>query len=389
MFQITQELTAKAADSDVAFRRATPPIFARSISDAMNDTLRRHIRQNHNASINSPSRARKACANCRVKKSRCEGGSPCSQCSRLKIHCSLNDQDSDDAGDCDTDSESMDTNLESVELQQKPHLQQGSSGTESVSEKIERYINLYFELFQHHWLHFIHKGTFDANNEPPLLVHSMVVIGLWASGEQGAQAAAVSLHGKLGLSICQQKEKWDASQAEEACNTCSWPIPTYQAILLHIIFSLLSQNSAPLGLDLRPSFPRADLELLECLVGSCRKLGMFYYPNMLAHYQESGHTGYSWMCIEEAKRFNLALYRLCRALSVPDPWNKNTIDRAKLLPASELQFPMPENELSWKATNTEEWISALAEGAKDDKTDDASEETWISSSSRLLQILGL
>lgn len=71
-------------------------------------------------------------------------------------------------------------------------------------EKREQYINLYFEKFHPCWS-FIHKGTFDIRHETPLLVQSMVVIGLWARGEQSAQSAAVELHGKLDSAIRDQR----------------------------------------------------------------------------------------------------------------------------------------------------------------------------------------
>lgn len=74
------------------------------------------------------------------------------------------------------------------------------------------------------------------------------------------------------------QEVWDASGVEGACSDCSWPIPTYQAILLHIIFALLHRGGGSMGLDLKPSLPSPDSELLDSLVGSCQRLGMFYYP---------------------------------------------------------------------------------------------------------------
>lgn len=70
--------------------------------------------------------------------------------------------------------------------------------------KRQQCINLYFEKFHPHWP-FIHKPSFDFHQETPLLVQSMVVIGLWARGGQRAQSAAVELHGKLDSAIRDQK----------------------------------------------------------------------------------------------------------------------------------------------------------------------------------------
>lgn len=54
------------------------------------------------------------------------------------------------------------------------------------------------------------------------------------------------------------QEVWDASGVEGACSDCSWPILTYQAILLHIIFALLQRGGGSMGLDLKPSLPSPD-----------------------------------------------------------------------------------------------------------------------------------
>ena len=71
-------------------------------------------------------------------------------------------------------------------------------------EKRGQYINIYFEKFHPRWS-FIHKATFNLPYETPLLVQSMVVIGLWARGGESAQSAAVELHGKLNSAIRDQR----------------------------------------------------------------------------------------------------------------------------------------------------------------------------------------
>lgn len=111
---------------------------------------------------------------------------------------------------------------------------------------------------------------------------------------------------------------------------------------------------------------------------------MFYYPNILARYEQSDPASYAWICIEEVKRFNLALYRVCRALSR----SSNSCTANSLLRAEELHFPMPENDLLWNAMTGEEWTSAMAEGANRDRLDGSREENWISHSAELLQIFG-
>lgn len=74
-------------------------------------------------------------------------------------------------------------------------------------EKGAEYIRLYFEAFHPHWS-FVHKGSFDWRHETPLLLQSMVVIGMWASGEESAKSAAVELHDKIDLAIRDQRVRY-------------------------------------------------------------------------------------------------------------------------------------------------------------------------------------
>lgn len=168
----------------------------------------------------------------------------------------------------------------------------------------------------------------------------------------------------------------------------------FQAILLHIIFSLIYKGGAFLGLDLKPYLPPAYIELLDCLVLSCRKLGMFYYPNMLARYQQDDPDSYVWVCIEEVKRFNLALYKVCRTLSDSGKYEKNMEECGAVgaasygFTANELQFPMPKKDPMWNATRKEDWNSAATEDVYPTPLDDVMEEEWISRSAELLRVVG-
>lgn len=98
------------------------------------------------------------------------------------------------------------------------------------------------------------------------------------------------------------------------------------------------KDNGVVNLDLKPSISAAGLALLKSLVGSCRRLGMFFYPNMLARFKEADLPALVWVSIEEVKRFNMALYKLCTTLS------SSTTEDRPLLHASELQFPLPSND---------------------------------------------
>ncbi|KAL4928475.1 uncharacterized protein BDV17DRAFT_282030 [Aspergillus undulatus] len=332
-----------------------------------NDTLRRHMRQNHQEVVPIPP-TRQACINCRVSKSRCEGGQPCKGCLRRQISCSFSDNQT---------APNRLSPYQDVKL--------------TSSEKIQRFLKLYFEFFHPHWP-FIHHPSFKINrsHETPLLVQSMVLIGMWVMKAPSTRSAAIDLHMTLRSAIHEQREKWDASIAEYASAHCSWPLAMYQAILLHIIFSLLYRGKTAIGLDLKPSIPASDTGLLASLVRSCRRLGMLHYPNILARYQPDGdlfgQLPYVWVGIEELKRFNLALYRVCRVLGF-DKDGSNTNDWE--LDASELQFPMPKNERLWNAATREEWESAAAEDENGDQIEfgDIKESEWISRSAELLRLI--
>ncbi|KAJ5519800.1 hypothetical protein N7463_000253 [Penicillium fimorum] len=219
----------------------------------------------------------------------------------------------------------------------------------------------------------------------------MVVIGLWATREQSTQSAAVELHGKLDLALGDQKEKWDASETTEACSTCVWPIATYQAILLHIIFSFVLSSRAAIDFDLKISLPPADLGLLEALVRSCRRLGMFYYPNILAKYEESDLDSFVWVGIEEIKRFNIALYKVCGKAnnsSIRDGSHGDINAVRPSLTAGELQFPLPSNCHLWNAVGMNEWIAIVKE-EKLVSLDDTCQENWISNFAEVLEFFVL
>ncbi|KAJ5548347.1 hypothetical protein N7513_005581 [Penicillium frequentans] len=343
------------------------------------DTLRRHVRRDHKV-IEPLNRAARACENCHASKSRCQGAVPCDECLRRKLECSFDDH----SGVIQKRRPETSTDRLSDLTQDQPQCNDLEKGAE--------YIRLYFEAFHPHWS-FVHKGSFDWRHETPLLLQSMVVIGMWASGEESAKSAAVELHDKIDLAIRDQKDKWDASEKDEACSACLWPIPTYQAILLHIIFSLILKSQGALNFDLKVSLPRADLGLLQTLVRSCRRLGMFYYPNILSRYQETSLASFTWVGIEEMKRFNLALYKVCGKLSsdsIAGAGIHGDDAEMALLSATELQFPLPSSPALWNAIGKDEWIVHMKDSTPAPVSlNDHCQADWISNFARLLESLEL
>ncbi|KAE8385723.1 hypothetical protein BDV23DRAFT_190598 [Aspergillus alliaceus] len=332
------------------------------------DTLRRHVQRQHKTT-EPLGRARRACAGCHTGKSRCEGGVPCEECVRRNIPCSFQDK----GGIAEQQHSRNRTPLPSSPSHER--------SPEFYWGKRKQYVDHYFEVFHPRWP-FIHKGTFNLHQETPLLLQSMVAIGMWTSKESSAQSAAVELHEKLDSAIRGQREKWDASEVEGACSNCFWPIATYQAILLHIIFSVLTRSGGVVNLDLKASISAEDLTLLKSLVESCRRLGMFSYPNMLARYKEADLPSFVWLGVEEFKRYSISLYKLCGKLSSTGPGDK------PLLPASELQFPLPSNDPLWNSIERDEWeANAKEENAV--SLNNELREKWISKFANMLEFLAL
>lgn len=155
--------------------------------------------------------------------------------------------------------------------------------------------------------------------------------------------------------------------------------------MLHIIFSSVLSSRNARDFDLKISLPSADLNLLQALIRSCRRLGMFHYPTILSRYKETDLVTFVWVSIEEIKRFSIALYKICEKLNINDgPKGTGVL----LLNASELQFPLPKNCPLWNAAGKEEWI-LLSKDEEVVSVNDSCQEAWISNSAELFQMFEL
>ena len=165
-----------------------PPIYL--ITSAMliphRDLLRRHIRNYHPESQLPQSRSLKACTACRQRKEICEGGSPCKSCEQRGLNCSLVEQS--------PPARNQDVNQSN---QERP-----------ASPSIDDYVNLYFRHFHPEWP-FLHAPTFDAAQEPRVLVQSVIALGMWAEGGGSARNAALTLHHRLGSAFQSQRVSFE------------------------------------------------------------------------------------------------------------------------------------------------------------------------------------
>ncbi|OQE45060.1 hypothetical protein PENCOP_c002G05151 [Penicillium coprophilum] len=227
------------------------------------DSLRRHIRRDHEAPGQSLPRATKAC--CSLKNRVCIFDGP---------------------------------PLPDIELAQPdPEVLEYGGGEDLITTSLENtaqvdhYIHLYFSHFHQHWP-ILHRHTFSIPDEPPLLLQAVLMIGLWVSGSPEARQDARDLHYKLGMAISSQRDNWEQSPVEEDHDnegpdspTSRWPVGTYQGILLYIIFSLLASSPIGLELNLSLALPVSDRQILSALVATCLRNNIFYYPNMVTRYR--------------------------------------------------------------------------------------------------------
>ncbi|EKG09257.1 C2H2 type zinc finger domain protein, partial [Macrophomina phaseolina MS6] len=96
------------------------------------------------------------------------------------------------------------------------------------------------------------------------------------------------------------QERWNVSSSATVLDNGSWPMSTYQGILLCIIFGSMIEC-----VQSRDDGPSVDMENLVALVRSCHRRGMFNYYNMVAQYHkpepDDAEALYVWTVIKEAK----------------------------------------------------------------------------------------
>lgn len=142
-----------------------------------------------------PPDTKRACMACRIQKTRCEGGPPCSNCLRREIRCSS-------SHDFKVQQRISHVNSPAASLPAMSH-DPPTQSKRSHSEKERRYVDLYFKLFHPHWP-FIHQASFREYDKAPLLIQSINVIGLWLSNKDNARSRAIALHDVLGSAIQDQ-----------------------------------------------------------------------------------------------------------------------------------------------------------------------------------------
>ncbi|KAJ5185609.1 hypothetical protein N7491_006521 [Penicillium cf. griseofulvum] len=336
-----------------------------------NDLLRRHIRTYHPQQEAPPSRKFKACGACHARKVRCEGVIPCNACQRRGVIC--------------VPAEDKNTSEQQIWIDDPhplPSVPTVDGSVHNASRWIAHdYIDIYFDAFHPVWP-FLHRSTFDFTKEPCVLVQSLVAIGLWVKGTQETRDASLRLHRKLCSAFYAQRDQWCISDSSPRYNTnTSWPITTFQSVLLNIILALfISGENSSMDLSMRCRLPDDRYELLVALVQTCRRRGIFSYPNMLLQQEDNAPLPLVYTNVEEIKRFGLALYKVCR-LSASSTLN---VGRNDLLTLADLSFCMPDSDELWNAPLGTEAAVLNKSDSSTVARDNGDPKNWISQASALL-----
>lgn len=124
---------------------------------------------------------------------RCRGGSPCNYCQDKGHNCTF-----------DNLAHPRAISRRDVESDTRAAVEHPVFNDIGGVNHVEEYVELYFTHFHPRWP-FLHQKTFSAHHEPPLLVYSVVMIGMWIAGKGSLQRRAVDLHNKLGHCIREQQ----------------------------------------------------------------------------------------------------------------------------------------------------------------------------------------
>ncbi|RAH69870.1 Zn(II)2Cys6 transcription factor [Aspergillus aculeatinus CBS 121060] len=363
--------------STLARRDDSPTDFSSS------DLLRRHVRIYHPDRQPPSARTPKACSNCHARKERCDGGSPCARCARRGASCSRNPHlDLAHEEGCENVSEPRE--LLSVDL---------VASVADASRWIgHEYIDIYFNKFHPIWP-FLHRTTFYPAKEPCILLQSMLMMGLWIKGDREARHTAMKFHDRLLSAIRAQKDQWHVPESMgNPDDSKPWPMATYQSILLQLIFAVLTAKpEVQLDLNCRFRLPEPTYELLTALVATCRRLGLFSYPNMLARHHPTAPVALVWVSVEETKRFGLALYKLCRLCSSSTSTSRANTDSGadELLTLADLDFSMPDSDDWWNVASTTDASTPRHTGWHSTARDNRNPGGWISQASAHLRDPGV
>ncbi|KAL3492284.1 hypothetical protein BJX62DRAFT_224627 [Aspergillus germanicus] len=333
------------------------------------DTLRRHQQLHLREEADNTPRAAKACDRCHANKTRCDGRQPCDVCSRRGLCCTFDRRSkrpskgplaaTETAGSSHGSSVSESQGSSAIqqsiirqheeEIRQNRILGAGAGSAAETSANPNQYpaeksssdldidynVEVYFAHFHAQWP-FLHKPSFVRSKDsgPKVLLLTVVMIGLWVTGDLSSRERAETMHGKLVALLESRIGDW---KSQKEFKDRAWPLATFQAILLNIIFSTIREATS--SLQDRCS------SLLRALTTTCIAGGLFSHERMRAQIHPSDSMLFAWTYVEETQRLALALFKV------------NTLFQTGMLRVEDLEFPLPENGYLWDAPETREFYS--------------------------------
>lgn len=336
------------------------------------DTLRRHRQLHLRDGQERMPRAARACDCCHASKTRCDGKKPCNVCSRRGLRCTFSRSPKQalvgNAATSKVMSEpEVQTSRTSVDYQEHERserserpLTPGASKevqtlilqhenylrdttlltrTERNGEgdqgqlDIEYHVEIYFAHFHSQWP-IIHKPSFllSKDSQPHVLILSLAMIGLWVTGEMAARTRAKNMHEKLVTLLESRMGDW---KSQKDFKDTSWPMTTFQAVLLNVIFAPIRE--APPDLQNRCS------SMVRAVTTTCIAGGLFCYDRIRAQLTPDESLLFSWTWVEETKRLALALFKA------------NLLYNTWMLSISDLWIPLPDGGYLWDALGSREF----------------------------------
>ncbi|KAF7561538.1 hypothetical protein G7046_g2602 [Stylonectria norvegica] len=318
-----------------------------------NDLLRRHLSR-HDATATPDGRRGRACDACHSNKTKCDGGTQCSLCVKRNISCTYNfahtNRDNVVTAPAALDAPAVPVleSLELLALNVAPIAETGEgdaslvAGLEARSErsledrtpsveilrivdnlvsgavplaehcelneaqqaKFEETMESYFRRFHDCWP-IIHAPTFLVDGHSVVLIVSVFMIGVWLENNDDTTESCLKIH--ISLMDLFFKE---LSHPEKPSSDQQWPVHTYQAMVLNIIFAFY-QGSEQL-------ISRA-VVLRGMLIATLRELDFFLGENAL-HQQRTYFPGtflpYVLSHREQWKRLITCLYKIDTYLAI-------------------------------------------------------------------------
>ncbi|KAL4782330.1 hypothetical protein BJX76DRAFT_332931 [Aspergillus varians] len=195
----------------------------------------------------------------------------------------------------------------------------------------DHYLEVYFAHFHYQWP-MLHGRLFLLSKEPRILYLAVVMIGLWVTGESAAQARAETMHEKLLTLLENRMHHWIL---DSEFKDTSWPMTSYQAIILNIIFAIIR--------DVRSDIYERCRLMLHAVTTACITGGIFSYKKVRSLIAPTDSVRFSWTYAEEIKRLALAIFKL------------NMHFNTGMLTVFDLQFPLPDGGYLWDAPESKEF----------------------------------